>query len=237
MRKTKAMQIVLGLVCLFGLFLLSISFHFQSLNWLLSKFFDSIFILVLVLFQDQIKSGLASLFSTSGLLGGIKKDRFRYDIEEVIHSVEKCVERNRGALIVLQRDQGLLNFMATGTKLGTDINSDVLLTLLAKDSPLHDGAIIVGSGKILAAGVFLPLSKSWEGAQEYGSRHRAAMGLSEISDAVILTVSEENKSIHLFYKSKCYKCIDENELRDYLLKFWASPRILKTKNMEQELAR
>jgi len=213
-------KVVLGLMTLFILFLLSITFHFEALNWLLSNFFDSIFIIILVLFQDQIRNGLASFFKTSGSLGGIKKNRFHTEIEEVIEAVRVLQEKGNGALFIFENGQSLSNYTVNGTILDTKINANILIALASVDSPLHDGAIAIGKGRILSAGIFLPLSRSGDGIRHFGSRHRAALGLAEVTDAVVLTLSEETKEIRLFHNAKSIFCNDIKVLRSNLLKFW-----------------
>lgn len=220
MSSTKMTKVVLGLISLFILFLLSITFHFESLNWLLSNFFDSIFIIILVLFQDQIRNGLASFFKTSGSLGGIKKNRFHHDIEEVIEAIRLLKEKGDGAIIFFENAQSLSNYTVNGTQLGTRINANILVALACNDSPLHDGAIAVGKGKILAAGIFLPLSRTVESIRHFGSRHRAALGLAEVTDAVIITLSEETHEIRLFHNARCILCKNIQDLRTQILKFW-----------------
>ncbi len=220
MRSTKATKVVLGLLSLFILFLFSITFHFQALNWLLSKFFDSIFIIVIVLFQDQIRHGLGSFFKRSGSLGGIKKNKFHYEIEEIIEAVKKLREKKLGTIIAFENGQSLSNYSVKGTHIDAPINSDILLSFASTDSPLHDGAVIIGKGRILAAGIFLPLTKSGDEEKFYGSRHRAALGLVEVTDSVVLTVSEETGDIRVFHKGKCLLCKDTEHLRSSLFKFW-----------------
>ena len=118
--------------------------------------------------------------------------------------MEVLAEQKRGALIVFARNVGLKNIIDTGTKINADLTSSLIITIFAFDTPLHDGAVIVSRGKILAAGCFLPLSRQVFIQKSFGTRHRAALGQAEESDAVILVVSEETGAVSLAYDSNIF---------------------------------
>ena len=121
-----------------------------------------------------------------------------------------------GALILFERNHGLLNYSSTGTKLDSKIHSDLIYSLFQNSSPLHDGAIIIYQNRLQAAGCFLPLSKNLDIDRQYGTRHRAALGISEISDALVIIVSEESGNISLCFNGNFKVCNDEHELRKEL---------------------
>ncbi len=124
-----------------------------------------------------------------------------------------------GALIVFEKNHGLLNYSSSGTRLDSRIHSDIIYSIFQTKSPLHDGAIIIYNGIIQAAGCFLPLSKNVEIDRHYGTRHRAALGITEVSDAVVVTVSEETGRINICYNGVFHYMENEEQLRKYLRKF------------------
>lgn len=209
---TRAVQVLLGTATMATLYWLSLTFELYSLNWVLENFFEYFFIILIILFQDQIRTSLALLGNTS-FFKGKKSNYFDSQIEEVILASRALSKEKTGALIVLEKNQGLLNYSTTGTRLDARIHSDILYTLFQATSPLHDGAVIIFNNRIQAAGCFLPLSKSFELERHYGTRHRAAMGISEVSDAFAIIVSEESGNINICHNGKMVFCKDENALR------------------------
>ncbi len=217
-RGTRAVQIISGIIILAILFWLSIYYKLFALNWILSHFFEySIFILI-ILFQDQIKNALASFGGTSFFS---KKDasKFEIAIEEVVLACTALAKEKTGALIVFEKNHGMAAFSATGTTLVCKPHSDIIYSIFQKNSPLHDGAMIIVEGRIQAAGCFLPLSKNVEIERHYGTRHRAALGITEVSDAVVVIVSEETSKINICYNSTFYQMETEEKLRRFLKRF------------------
>jgi diadenylate cyclase len=212
---TRAVQMLIGLGAMGLLWWGANTYELHALNWILQLFFDYLFILVIVLFQDQIKSALAS-FGGTKILGKTSKSRLDQHIEEVVVAAFRLAKEKTGALIVFEKNHGLLNYSLTGTRLDSRIHADVLYTLFQGKSPLHDGAVIIYDDKIQSAGCFLPLSKSIELDRQFGTRHRAALGVSEVSDAVVVVVSEETGKILVCHEGIFDKVIDENDLRKRL---------------------
>lgn len=212
---TRAAQMLLGIGALLALFWLAVSLKLYALNWILSHFFDSFFIILVILFQDQIRSALARFGAGRQILrfGRRAKAADLFDLEEIIEACEACSKEHVGALIILEKDQGLLNFISTGTRLDSEIHSDILYALFQSRSALHDGAVILSSGKIAAAGCFLPLSKNVEIERHMGTRHRAAIGLSEVTDAIAIVVSEETGRISVSHEGELIICSDATQLR------------------------
>lgn len=215
---TRAYQMLFGIVALGALFWVSQYYELYSLSWILQNFFDYLFIILIVLFQDQIRSALVSITSTRW--GGAGSDsKFDQHIEEVVAACSALSRERTGALIVFEKNHGLLNYSLSGTRLDSRIHSDIIYSIFQTKSPLHDGAIIIFNGVIQAAGCFLPLSKNVEIDRHYGTRHRAALGITEISDAVVVTVSEETGRINLCYNGVFHYMENEDQLRKYLRKF------------------
>lgn len=236
-RGTKAAQMIVGLGVLFVLFWIGITFKLYSLNWVLAHFFDSFFIIIIVLFQDQFRNALASVGTKKNILTVFSRDHHDFEIDEIVEACGALSKEKIGALIVLERTHGLLNFINTGTKLDSKIHSDLIYSIFESSSSLHDGAIIIQNGRIASAGSFLPLSKNFDIERHLGTRHRAALGLTEVTDAIVITVSEETGRINLCVEGIFYLCKTEKELGQYLRHIWNNEildnnlRPIKTKDM------
>lgn len=215
---TRAVQMLVGICGLAALYWFSLSYHLYSLNWLLNHFFDYFFLILIILFQDQIRVALVALGETK-FLGKRKRLKYNTEIEEVVNSCAALAREKVGALIVFEKDQGLLNYSLTGTKIDCAIHSDILYSLFQTNSPLHDGAVVISDGRIFSAGAFLPLSKNINIDSHLGTRHRAALGISEVSDAVVVVVSEETGNINISYQGAFYRMLDIDDLRKTLRKF------------------
>lgn len=224
---TRAVQMLIGLLLLFVLYWFGVNFELYALNWLLEHFFDSFIVILVILFQDQIRSALASV-GGRGLFPKYAENKNDSEaFEEVIEACNVLSKKKIGALIVFERTNGLLNYINTGTKLNSQLHADVLYAIFQSSSPLHDGAVIISHGKISAAGCFLPLSKNIEIDRHLGTRHRAALGVSELTDAVVVTVSEETGKISLCLNGSFYECNSENALRQYLNHIWLNDKLDK----------
>lgn len=209
---TRAVQMLMGFGAMAALWWGANAYELHALSWLLQLFFDYLFILVIVLFQDQIKSALVA-FGGTRLVGRASKGNIDQQIEEVVAACQALSKERTGALIVFEKSHGLLNYSLTGTRLDARLHSDVLYALFQTRSPLHDGAVIIYDGKIQSAGCFLPLSKSGEIDRHFGTRHRAALGISEVSDAIVVVVSEETGKMQICQNGVFYPAHDENALR------------------------
>jgi diadenylate cyclase len=212
---TRALQVLVGTAFITTLYWFSLTFELYSLNWLLKSFFDYFFIIIIILFQEQIRLALA-LFGEAKIFGKKKKSYYDMQIEEVVAACSALSRDKTGALIIFERNHGLLNYSTTGTRLDAKIHSDLLFTLFQTQSPLHDGAVIIYQNRIQAAGCFLPLSKNIDLDRHYGTRHRAALGVSEVSDALVIVVSEESGNISTCHNGHFYTCESENDLRKQL---------------------
>ena len=222
---TRAVQILIGIGFLFILFWIALSFKLYSLNWILSHFFDSFFIISVVLFQDPIRAALASAGGGRTLTGFFTRKENSLDFEELVEACGVMGREKIGALIVLERTNGLVNYMNTGSKLEGNLHSDMIYAIFQSASPLHDGAVIISDGKLKAAGCFLPLSKNVEIDRHLGTRHRAGLGISEVTDAIAIIVSEETGDIHLCIAGAFHHCKNENVLRLYLKQIWYNNKI------------
>ena len=215
---TRAYQMLFGIVALAIVWWISQFYELYSLSWILQSFFDYLFIILIVLFQDQIRSALVSISSTK-VFGRNARSQFDQQIEEVVAACSALSRERTGALIVFEKSHGLLNYSSSGTRLDSKVHSDIIYSIFQTNSPLHDGAIIIYNGLIQAAGCFLPLSKNVEIDRHFGTRHRAALGITELSDAVVVTVSEETGRVNICYNGVFHYMENEENLRKYLRKF------------------
>jgi diadenylate cyclase len=214
---TRAVQMLVGIAALATLYWGSLSYELYSLNWLLNHFFDYFFVILIILFQEQIRAALVS-FGEARIFGKKKGALYDEQIEEVVAACSALSRERTGALIVFEKNHGLLNYSLTGTRLDAKIHSDILYSIFQSNSPLHDGAVIIFANRIQSAGCFLPLSKNVEIDRHLGTRHRAAIGISEVSDAVVIIVSEETGRMSITHDGKFYAMETETELRKNLRK-------------------
>ncbi|HRK02025.1 MAG TPA: diadenylate cyclase CdaA [Oligoflexia bacterium] len=213
---TRAVQMLTGLGILGIAFMISIKFELFTLHWILSYFFDSLILLVIVLFQDEIRRALTYMgknpfFSSSSTAEEIEI------IDEISRAAARLARERIGALIVIERETGLKNFIDTGSKIEAKVRSELLYSIFTPTSPIHDGAAIISEGRIAAAGCFLPLSNDPNIEKKLGTRHRAAFGLSEETDAIVILVSEEAGEAHLVRNGKMTTNLSEEELRGSLM--------------------
>jgi diadenylate cyclase len=136
--------------------------------------------------------------------------------DEIVDAVDRLSRAGQGAILVLEQEVSLDSYVESGTKLEANVSSDLLVTIFAPYTPLHDGAVIIRDGVILGAGCILPLSQAIFTDRMLGTRHRAAVGLSEVTDAIVVIVSEENASISVAYKGELFRALSTLELRDIL---------------------
>jgi diadenylate cyclase len=200
--KTQAVQLVKGagfLVLVYGIAFL---FKLATLQWLLSILAPGLFIAIAIVFQPELRKIIIRL-GQGELFRPDHKPRLG-QLEAVVTAAEILAQQRRGMLVVFPRRINIKNIIDTGTRLNAELSSSLIVTVFAFDGPLHDGAMIIQNGRITAAGCFLPLSEQQDIRKSFGTRHRAALGMSEQSDGVILVVSEETGAISLAYDTKLY---------------------------------
>jgi len=212
---TRAIQMLVGLATLFVVFVLAQVFRLQTLYWILNSFLGSIILVMVILFQSEIRRGLMRVgknpFSSSSTVEA--DENF---IPDVTRAAGTMANRRIGAIIVIERGTGLSDYIADGIRLEAKANKELLISIFLPTSPIHDGAVIIRKGWILAAGCFLPLATDMEIDQALGTRHRAALGISEETDAVVIVVSEERGAVSLVHKGKIYFNLDALALEDRL---------------------
>jgi diadenylate cyclase len=191
---TRAFQMLVGLGLIVLVLIASQFFEFHTLDWLINSFWSQIVLAIVILFQPEIRRTLARvgerrLFRSLSPVEGTKF------IEETVKAAVSMANKRIGALIVLERDTDLDTIVEMGTDLDARVTKELLVSIFLPYSPIHDGAAIIRGGRIAAAGCFLPLTLSSNLAKTFGTRHRAAVGLTEETDAVVVVVSEETGEI------------------------------------------
>lgn len=195
-RRTGTVQMLSGLGIIAITYILSIWFELYTLNWLLDKFFANLFVIVVVLFQGEIRRALAHIGSHP-IFSDVSETMETYMVEDIIKGIAAAAEKGYGALIVIEREILVDYYIEMGTEINSQISSEVIQSIFHPQAPMHDGAMLIRNGKIFSAGCFLPLSKNPALDKSLGTRHRAALGLTEETDALVFVVSEETKSISI----------------------------------------
>jgi diadenylate cyclase len=196
-------------------FFLSSTLELFTTHWLLSYFFDYLILIVIVLFQDDLRRALTHV-GKNPFFSAASAEEEREMIDEIARAATRMAKERIGALIVIERETGLKNFIDTGSKLDSKVKAELIYSIFVQNSPIHDGAVIITNGRIAAAGCFLPLSKDPNIDKRYGTRHRAALGLTEDSDAIVILVSEEAGEAHLVKNGKLTTNLNEIEIRQSL---------------------
>ncbi len=200
--RTQAVQLVKGAVFMAVVYAASFFLRLDTLTWILNILAPGLVIALAIVFQPELRKIFMRIGQGSFFRAGRRPRSTQLD--SVLSAAEVLASRRRGALIVFSRSVGLKNIIDTGTRLGAEISSSLILTIFGHDTPLHDGALVLAEGRIVAAGCFLPLSEQQDIRKSFGTRHRAALGLSEESDAVVLVVSEETGALSLAYDAKLH---------------------------------
>ena len=211
-RGTRVLSALAGLVVLVGLYIFSNYLWLNSLAWLLENLFGSLFLVLVVLFHNDIRQALASVgthymwWKKRSLSAGMAND--------LVWVCQYFAKRRIGALIVIEGNVALGDLMQGGVAVDAIMSREILLTIFFKNTALHDGAVIIRKGRVAAAGCILPLSQTER--QNFGTRHRAALGASEISDATVLVVSEERGEISVASDGTLTVMRDTDQLREIL---------------------
>lgn len=192
--KSGITKILAGIIFLAALYGVSFNFELMALYFILDNFFSNLFLILVILFQNEIRKVLieigAPLFSRN--ISRVEANRI---VEEVTKALKELNKKNWGALIIVEKEMVIDSFIENGVGINADVTSELLVSLFQPSSPLHDGAVLIRDGKIESAGNFLPLSQNPVLDKNLGTRHRAALGITELTDAKVFIVSEERRSI------------------------------------------
>jgi diadenylate cyclase len=209
--KTQAIQLVKGILLLAGIYAIAFFLQLSTVTWILGIVAPGLVIALAIIFQPELRKIFMHL--GQGKLFKQNSQPRASQIEASVTACEILSETRRGALIVFSRNVGLKEIVDKGIKLDAILSTSLLVTIFAHDNPLHDGAAVVQDGRVAAAACFLPLSEQQDIKKSFGSRHRAALGISEESDAVVLVVSEETGALSLAYDSKLYYGLLSDQVR------------------------
>ncbi|HEY2825164.1 MAG TPA: diadenylate cyclase CdaA [Gemmatimonadales bacterium] len=212
---TRALQILLGLVVLGVVYVTALVLKFHVITTLLGLVFTYGAFAAIVVFQPELRHALARLgrSQAAGLFGTAKK---REIADEVAETVERLSRTGTGAIIVIGGDASLNDYVETGTEMRAGVSADLLTTIFTPYSPLHDGAVVVSGDQIVAAGCVLPLTQFPVADKNLGTRHRAALGLSEETDATVIVVSEETSGISVAIGGLLHRGATPEQIRDLL---------------------
>ncbi len=209
--QTRAIQLVKGAFVLVFVYAFAFFLDLTTVLWIMNLLAPGLVIGLAIIFQPELRKIFTRI--GQGRFFGLGGQARPLQLEAVMSAAEVLSYRKRGALIVFQRTVGQKGIVETGTRLDAVLTSQLLITIFAHDTPLHDGAVIIGEEKIVAAGCFLPLSEQLDIRRSFGTRHRAALGMAEESDAVVLVVSEETGALTLAYDANLYYDLSIDEAR------------------------
>jgi len=209
---SRAFQALKGIIILLLVYLIVQTFDFFVLNWLLNKMFGISVIAILIIFQPEIRQGLAFLGKRQIFKYNSKGEDAASFAKELGVACENLTQNKLGALIAIEKTDSLAEYIKTGEVVDSCICADLIQAIFTPNNPLHDGGLIIVRGRIAAAGCIFPLTTNPELSRLFGTRHRAALGLSEETDALLIVVSEERSDISLVYRRKFYKDIGASQL-------------------------
>jgi diadenylate cyclase len=219
---TKAVQLLKGIFVLIIARILTEFFGLNTLQWMMDQVLPFGFLAIIIIFQPELRRALEQigrgrLFARTMMQEEEERDRL---IEAFVKSVSYMAKRRIGALISIEKETGLSEYIETGTGMDSMITSELLINIFIPNTPLHDGAVIVQRNRIAAAGCYLPLSESPFISKELGTRHRAALGISEVTDAVTIIVSEETGAVSLTANGDIDRNLDMEEFEARLRRVW-----------------
>jgi len=215
---TRAEQMLLGLLVLVVIYELASFFGLLTLEWVFDQFFSVFMVILVILFQNEIRRGLMRMArNPMGLHSGARLQL----VNTLVLSAKALVTRGWGGLIVIERTTGLRQVCLTGVEMDAMVNSDLIEALFCPSAPMHDGAIVIRlneqGGRIVAGRALLPLAQARTISGSFGTRHRAAIGVTEESDALVVVISEERHDIHLVSEGKMSTSLSSDQLRHHLI--------------------
>lgn len=221
-RGTPGAQMLFGLIGLItGLIVITRVAHLEALNWMLRQLSVYVALALLIIFQPEVRRALAQL-GRRHFVWEMKDARYLSD--EIVRAVEELARLKIGALIAIERDIGTRTIQDSGVPLDARVSAELLVTLFTPKTPLHDGGVILSGSRIVAAGCMFPLTQDMDLGHDLGTRHRAAIGLTEETDAVCIVVSEGNGTISFCVRGRMSRHLDPDRLRKMLLTLMTGPQ-------------
>lgn len=219
-RGTRAVQLLKGILVIISAWLLSSYFGLETLSWLMSQVMIYGVLAMIIIFQPELRRALEQL-GRGQLFSRSKQDEdeiIENMTKETVKAVEYMAQRRIGALIVFQRETGLNDFIETGISIEGKLSSALLINIFIPNTPMHDGAVIIQKNQVMASGCYLPLSENPSLSKDLGTRHRAALGITESTDSISLVVSEETGQIAFMHNGEVKHDLDEEKLTQLLQK-------------------
>ncbi len=205
-------QLLRGIVFLLFAFYLFQKLDFMVLDWLMTKLLAVSVLAILIIFNPEIRQGLARLGQKHVFVSPLKEEEIDLMFHEIIKSMENLSKEKFGAMIAVEKTDSLSSYTKSGEAVDGRLSCDLLQAIFTPNNPLHDGSVIIQQGRIMAAACIFPISQKQDLSRIFGMRHRAALGLSEETDALIFIVSEERQDISLVYRGRLYKDLSNEDL-------------------------
>ncbi|WP_243388300.1 diadenylate cyclase CdaA [Bacillus kexueae] len=217
-RGTKAVQLLKGITVIIVVRILSQYLGLNTLQWLMDQALTWGFLAIIIIFQPELRRALEQLGRGRIFSRGVVQEDEEHSkmVEAITKATEYMAKRRIGALVTIERETGMGDYIETGIPLNANISSELLINIFIPNTPLHDGAVIIQNDQVAAAACYLPLSESPFISKELGTRHRAAVGISEVTDSLTLVVSEETGSISLTKNGELHRNLTVDQLRDML---------------------
>lgn len=212
---TRAVQMIVGIVLIFLVFLVADLLKLHTLYWIIQSLWAQVVLALIILFQPEIRRALARMGQTP-ILPTLTTASEAKSFDEIVRAAISLANKKIGALIVLERENPLTELVEVGTPLDAKVTKELLLSIFHPTSPIHDGAVVIRGDRVVAAGCFLPISLRSDLSKNLGTRHRAAIGLTEESDAIVIVVSEETGLISVAESGRLETPMDMGTLMDYL---------------------
>ncbi len=225
LKGTKAVQMLVGLGILLLASVASRYLELYTIDWLVQSFWAQIVIAIIVLFQPEIRRALAHI-GEAQFLSFTKAEELK-SLEEIVRASISLANKKIGALIIIERDTSLRDFIEVGTPLDAKVSRELLASIFHPTSPIHDGAVIIKGNRIAAAGCFLPITLSSELSKALGTRHRAGIGLTEETDAIAIIISEETGFISMAMDGKLETKLDMGMMREILTDIFSAHKVGK----------
>ncbi len=216
LRNTRAEQVLYGLIIVLLFASLADILNLNTVSWVMNQFLTVALVFIIVVFQPELRSALERIGRGRSIFTGERALKNEKTVDELVRAMSSLSRQKIGALVVLEREVGLNDIVESGTSLGSDVSSELLINIFIPNTPLHDGAVIIDNDKIRAAACYLPLSNSNLISKELGTRHRAAVGISERSDCLVVVVSEETGNISVIEAGRIDRYFDEDSLKERL---------------------
>lgn len=213
---TRAFQVLKGISVLLIIFLISQYFGFNTLTWILTKIFAISIVAIMIIFQQELRMGLARLGQGNIFSIGLQESELLAVIEEITNAAYKLSRMKLGCLMAMERQTKLNAYMESGLKIDAKISAELLHSIFSRESPLHDGGVIMSGDRILAASCLFPLSENPHFSKIIGTRHRAALGITEQTDTIVVMVSEETGEISVAVSGRFIPIINRERLQNIL---------------------